>query len=262
MPALQFRDRNVQTLSRRFLHMRRVIRSTGFAALLATALSAALIPAVSAASTKPVVTKVTVIAKEFSFKLSKQRVPTGTVVFTVKNEGKTQHNFSIAGKTTPLINPGKSAMLKVTFKKKGAYKYSCTVPGHAKLGMKGTLGVNVTPPKTTTAPTTTTPTTTQPAGNVASTIDVSMFEYGFTLTENGQPVTSVPSGPVTFVVTNNGQEVHNFDIETIHAGAFLNPGQSETWTVTLAPRSYSYECDVAYHAQYGMIGTLSVTPDP
>jgi uncharacterized cupredoxin-like copper-binding protein len=83
---------------------------------------------------------VTVTATEFKFKLSKLSVPHGTVVFTVANKGKISHDFKINGKKTPLIKPGKSAKLTVTFKA-GKFKYLCTVPGHAALGMKGTLTV-------------------------------------------------------------------------------------------------------------------------
>ena len=81
---------------------------------------------------------VTVTASEFKFKLSKLSVPHGTVVFTVANKGKIPHDFKINGKKTSLIKPGKSAKLTVTFKA-GKFKYLCTVPGHAALGMKGTL---------------------------------------------------------------------------------------------------------------------------
>jgi uncharacterized cupredoxin-like copper-binding protein len=83
---------------------------------------------------------VTVTATEFKFKLSKLSVPHGTVVFTVANKGKISHDFKINSKKTPLIKPGKSAKLTVTFKA-GRFKYLCTVPGHAALGMKGTLTV-------------------------------------------------------------------------------------------------------------------------
>jgi len=44
-----------------------------------------------------------------SFALSKKKVPVGTVVFTVKNEGKIQHEFKIDGKKTALIWPGNPA---------------------------------------------------------------------------------------------------------------------------------------------------------
>ena len=81
---------------------------------------------------------VTVTATEFKFKLSKLTVTHGTVVFTVANKGKIPHDFKINGKKTSLIKPGKTAKLSVTFKA-GKFKYLCTVPGHAALGMKGTL---------------------------------------------------------------------------------------------------------------------------
>jgi len=83
---------------------------------------------------------VTVTATEFHFKLSKTSVPHGSVTFTVKNAGKVAHDFKIGGKKTALIGPGKSAKLTVTLKA-GKQAYSCTVPGHAAAGMKGTLKV-------------------------------------------------------------------------------------------------------------------------
>jgi nitrite reductase (NO-forming) len=85
-------------------------------------------------------TTVTVVAKEFSFKLSRKSAPSGVVTFKVTNKGKLMHDFKIAGKKTPLIKPGKSATLKVTLKKH-KYRYVCTVPGHAAAGMKGTFTV-------------------------------------------------------------------------------------------------------------------------
>jgi uncharacterized cupredoxin-like copper-binding protein len=232
------------------------------ASFLASGVIAANTPAAPKVAQKTVTTKVTVTASEFKFVLSKRTVPVGTVIFTVINKGKISHNFKIAGKVTKTLLPGKKQTLTIKFKKKGHYAYSCTLPGHAAAGMRGTFSVAVkavAPPKPTPPPTTTTQTTTStPTGTVGTaqtTVQVSMFEYGFTLSAS-----SVPSGQVTFVIKNNGAEVHNFDIEGTKAGAMLNPGQSETWTVALAPRSYTYECDVAFHAQEGMIGNLTVTP--
>jgi plastocyanin len=42
---------------------------------------------------------------------------------------------------SPLIQPDKTATLAVTFTKKGKYRYLCTVPGHAALGMRGVFAV-------------------------------------------------------------------------------------------------------------------------
>lgn len=78
---------------------------------------------------------------EFSFTLSAKSVPHGTVTFKVTNSGALSHDFSINGKTTPLLKTGASATLTVTFAKAGSYPYECTVAGHAAAGMKGTLKV-------------------------------------------------------------------------------------------------------------------------
>src|SRR6202040_928881 len=66
--------------------------------------------------------KITVIAKEFSFSLTKSTVPHGsTVVFNVVNRGQLVHNlvFSSLGKHTPMLLPGGKATLTITFAKKG-----------------------------------------------------------------------------------------------------------------------------------------------
>jgi nitrite reductase (NO-forming) len=200
--------------------------------------------------------RVNVVATEFKFKLSKKTVPVGKVTFTVVNKGKLAHDFKIAGKKTPLIKPGKKATLTVAFKKAGKYGYICTVPGHAAAGMKGVLtvgGANANTP-TTTGTTGTTTTTTPPVGGANTTVTVGMYEYRFDLSQS-----TVPSGRVTFVITNRGSEVHNFDITGIKAGSIIGPGQSETWTVALPPGTYEYLCDVPFHAERGMVGQLTVT---
>lgn len=83
-------------------------------------------------------TSVKVTATEFKFVLSTKSATHGSVTFTVVNKGKLAHDFKIAGKKTALIKPGKSGKLTVTLKA-GKYPYSCTVPGHAAAGMKGTF---------------------------------------------------------------------------------------------------------------------------
>jgi uncharacterized cupredoxin-like copper-binding protein len=89
-------------------------------------------------STGTTAATVSVTATEFSFKLSKASVPHGKVVFTVANRGKVAHDFSIGGKTSSLVAPGKSTTLTVTLAA-GKLLYICTVPGHAAAGMKGNL---------------------------------------------------------------------------------------------------------------------------
>jgi uncharacterized cupredoxin-like copper-binding protein len=87
-------------------------------------------------------TTIQVSGGEFFFKLSAKSIAKpGTVTFVFKNVGHVLHDFHISGKTTPMIQPGKSAKLAVTFKKAGKFSYLCTVPGHAAAGMKGVFTV-------------------------------------------------------------------------------------------------------------------------
>ena len=99
--------------------------------------------AVGTGTTAAKATTITVTAgkpTEFHFTLSKSSVAKGSVTFKIANKGKLAHDFKIAGKKSPMIQPGKSATLKVTLKS-GKLKYECTVPGHAAAGMRGTLTV-------------------------------------------------------------------------------------------------------------------------
>ena len=82
-----------------------------------------------------------------------------------------------------------------------------------------------------------------------------MVEYAFQLSQ-----TTVPSGQVTFVITNKGNEVHNFDLNGVKVGTQLAPGATETWTVGLPAGQYLYTCDVPFHTERGMTGLFNVTP--
>jgi uncharacterized cupredoxin-like copper-binding protein len=112
------------------------------AVLVVLALSTLVVSAsVFAATEKTSATTVRVSATEFKFTLSKKVVARGTVTFRVVNTGAISHDFKIAGKKTPVIAAGKSATLKVVFRKAGKYRYLCTLPTHATAGMKGVLTV-------------------------------------------------------------------------------------------------------------------------
>ena len=245
--------------------MRRFFNWAALAALAAGGVLAGALAPIGGASqgSSQAVKTITVSATEFAFKLSTRSVPVGTTVnFKVVNKGKIGHNFSISGKTTKLLAPGKSQTLTVKFTKKGVFAYKCTLPGHAGAGMKGTFavgkaapppGTQPTPPQTTT--THPAPTTTGPIGTAQTTVTVNMVDYAFQISQ-----TTIPSGQVTFVIKNNGNDVHNFDINGVKSGAIIGPGQSETWTVGLAPGQYLYTCDVPFHVDRGMSGNLQITP--
>ncbi len=124
--------------------MRKVmIRSIVTLAALAAVVLAIARPG-SAGSERAAATAPTVQVRggEFFFKLSTKTVAKpGKVTFVFKNTGHVLHDFKINGKSTPLIQPNKTAKIAVTFKKKGRFAYLCTVPGHAAAGMKGVLTI-------------------------------------------------------------------------------------------------------------------------
>jgi uncharacterized cupredoxin-like copper-binding protein len=118
------------------------VRAMVLAAVSAGALAAA-VPASAHVQAKAASSHVTVIAgkpSEFKFTVSPKSVKAGTVTFKIQNKGKLAHDFSIAHKKSPMVQPGKTATLTVNLKK-GSYAYKCTVAGHAAAGMKGTLKV-------------------------------------------------------------------------------------------------------------------------
>jgi uncharacterized cupredoxin-like copper-binding protein len=85
-------------------------------------------------------TTVTVKMKEFKFILSKTKVAHGKVTFKLVDIGKLAHDFRIAGKTSKLVQPGKTGTFVVVLTK-GKHVYNCPVPGHTAAGMKGVLTV-------------------------------------------------------------------------------------------------------------------------
>jgi uncharacterized cupredoxin-like copper-binding protein len=125
--------------------MRNPIISSLSALVVIAIASLALVQLASARGERPTAaaaTTVQVKGGEFFFKLSTKSIARpGKVTFVFKNVGHVLHDFSIRGKKTPLIQPGKTAKLVVTFTKKGKNAYLCTVPGHAQAGMKGVFTV-------------------------------------------------------------------------------------------------------------------------
>jgi plastocyanin len=122
--------------------MRNRVMSGGLAALVVCAGGVGVATSRAAAGHAAVTpTTINVSAYEFHYKLSKTFITKpGTVIFKIKNTGQVAHNFVILSginKTTPLIQKGKTATLKVVFKKKGKYTYECTVGEHATEGMLG-----------------------------------------------------------------------------------------------------------------------------
>ena len=102
------------------------------------------VPGFAASNAPTAAVTINVTATDFKFRLSKKTVPRGSVVtFKVVNKGNAIHDFDIPElrKGTKYLTRGKTATLKVTLNKAGAYRYVCTVPRHIQLGMDGRLRV-------------------------------------------------------------------------------------------------------------------------
>jgi uncharacterized cupredoxin-like copper-binding protein len=115
------------------------------ALLLAAALGLAVLGAAAAGvvtHTGTARSTITVTEREYKISLSTRVAKTSAVRLVVRNAGNYPHALAIKGKglsmRTPMIKPGKSAVLLVTLRS-GSYAVWCPVPGHAAQGMKATL---------------------------------------------------------------------------------------------------------------------------
>jgi uncharacterized cupredoxin-like copper-binding protein len=109
------------------------------------------------------------------------------------------------------------------------------------------------------APTTTEETTGAAGGATAEaeTLDVSETEFAI---DPANP--TVKAGTVTFNVSNDGEIVHNLEVEgngiEEELPEDLQPGDSGELTVDLPPGTYEWYCPIGDHAEQGMEGELVV----
>lgn len=221
------------------------------AAGLATAF--VVVPASGSSSTAAVVaTTVVVKGTDTGVSIAPKTFAKGTVTFKITNNGSKTHTFVVAGKRTK-VNAHSTVVTTIVFESSGSFAWTWT----GTKAITGKLTVTGGGGTTGTVRTTTTTTTTPPptsCSNPTTTITVGMFEYRFELSQQ-----TVPAGCIQFVITDKGIEPHNFDITGVKSGTILAPGQSETWAVMLAPKTYNYVCDVPFHVDRGMVGQLVVT---
>ena len=187
------------------------------------------------------------------------------MIFTVTNKGKVSHDFKIAGKKTPLLAPGRSATLRVTFSKKGRYPYLSTVSGQASPGMKGVFSVVARAHAHAHHHNRPAPHHDRPVRPADRAGRYGQHDgHRRTVRRPHDPgyivlsQTTIPSGMVTFVITNKCRRSlqlrprgHQGGRDTQHTG------ESETWTVALPPGIYRYHCDVE---PIDMKGSFTVTP--
>ncbi len=167
-------------------------------------------------------------AKDFSFELSRRSVPAGTTVkFIVRNRGNVPHDFVIGKRRTRILARGRSQTIAVRFPRKGSIRFLCSVPGHVKLGMKGTFAVGKPP-----AP---------PPKPPPPVVDVSSLVQLTQVGTFSRPVlvTSSPGDTSRLFVVEQAGTIQVVENGTLHARPFLDitdrvQAVSETGLLSLA----------------------------
>ena len=108
----------------------------------------------------------------------------------------------------------------------------------------------------TTASSDTESTTVSAGGGSGETVDISETEFKL---DPSDP--STKSGNVTFQVTNDGQTVHNLEVEgngVEETTDDLQPGDQGVLSVDLQPGTYEMYCSIDSHREQGMEGEITV----
>jgi glucose/arabinose dehydrogenase len=140
---------------------------------------------------------------DFRFRVAPASVRVGTVRFTLTNRGAAAHDFRIAGRRSRVLRRGQRQTVVVRFAKPGRYAFLCTLPGHARLGMKGTLVVRdargAPPPPAPPPPPPAPPPPPDPAGTVRA-VEIGRFD---------RPVfvTAAPGDPSRLYVVQQGGRI-------------------------------------------------------
>jgi len=94
----------------------------------------------------------------------------------------------------------------------------------------------------------------------AATVEVHLTEYTIAMPK------TLPAGPTTFTVHDDGAKAHSFKIEGQGLEELLakplHPGETGMLQVTLKPGEYKIYCPIGSHSAKGMAITLTVTPKP
>jgi uncharacterized cupredoxin-like copper-binding protein len=89
-----------------------------------------------------------------------------------------------------------------------------------------------------------------------ATVEVRLTEYAIEMPQ------TLPPGPTTFAIRNDGQKNHSFKIEGPGLGevapAIVRPHKTGTLQVTLQPGDYKVYCPIGSHSAKGMTMKLVV----
>jgi uncharacterized cupredoxin-like copper-binding protein len=99
-----------------------------------------------------------------------------------------------------------------------------------------------------------------PAAEKPAMVDVHLKEYAIQIPE------TLPAGPTTFAVHNDGTKKHSFKIEGPGIEEIITmplaPQETASLTVTLKPGDYKVYCPIGSHEVKGMARKLVVTAPP
>jgi plastocyanin len=99
----------------------------------------------SEARTGEAVQELTVVTRDsMRFEPANLTVVAGRPVrLTVRNEGSSNHDFTLTEGVSPAVKVtvkgGQSSSATFTIARPGSYQFVCSVPGHAMVGMRGTI---------------------------------------------------------------------------------------------------------------------------
>lgn len=89
-----------------------------------------------------------------------------------------------------------------------------------------------------------------------ATVEVRLTEYAFDMPQ------TLPPGPTTFVLRNEGHKSHSFKLEgpgiEDMTPVIVKPNKTGTVQVTLQPGDYKVYCPIGSHSAKGMTMTLAV----
>jgi uncharacterized cupredoxin-like copper-binding protein len=125
---------------------RMLLTASALAVTLVTLAACGGSAAAKTATTTPRGEVVHVVLADFSITPAQAATKTGTFTLAIANSGKSPHNLTVedgSGKLvvhTADLKPGQSTTVSVQLPA-GSYSTLCSLPGHASLGMKGTLAV-------------------------------------------------------------------------------------------------------------------------
>jgi uncharacterized cupredoxin-like copper-binding protein len=95
------------------------------------------------------------------------------------------------------------------------------------------------------------------SGKTAATVEVRLSEYAVEMPH------TLPAGPTTFLIHNEGKKTHSFKIEGPGIDEILTkpvpPQATDKLQVTLQPGEYKIYCPIGSHEAKGMTTKLAVT---